>query len=429
MHTNAEMMKRREAAVPRGIGHLHRVFADRAENGEVWDVEGRRHVDFAAGIAVLNTGHRHPRVMAAIARQMERFTHTCFNVAPYDVYVELAERLNALVPGPSPKKTMLVSTGAEAIENAIKIARAHTGRGGVISFQGGFHGRTLLSAGLTGKVDPYKRGFGPFPPEIFHARFPNALHGVSVEDALASLDGIFRSDIEAARVAAIVVEPVQGEGGFNIAPPRFLQALRALCDTHGIVLIVDEIQTGFARTGRLFASEYADIEPDLMTLAKALGGGMPIAAVTGRAEIMEAPAPGGLGGTYAGNPLACAAALAVLDVIAEDGLCARAAALGSHFVQRLEALARRQRCIVDVRGLGAMVAMELAEDGDVGRPAAALTRALVTRAGEHGLLLLSCGTHGNVIRFLPALTMTPALADEGFAILEACLDELVAVPA
>jgi 4-aminobutyrate aminotransferase/(S)-3-amino-2-methylpropionate transaminase len=429
MHTNAEMMKRREAAVPRGIGHLHRVFAERAENGEVWDVEGRRHVDFAAGIAVLNTGHRHPRVMAAIARQMERFTHTCFNVAPYDVYVGLAERLNALVPGASPKKTMLLSTGAEAIENAIKIARAHTGRGGVISFQGGFHGRTLLSAGLTGKVDPYKRGFGPFPPEIFHARFPNALHGVSVEDALASLDGIFRSDIEAARVAAIVVEPVQGEGGFNIAPPRFLQALRALCDTHGIVLIVDEIQTGFARTGRLFASEYADIEPDLMTLAKALGGGMPIAAVTGRAEIMDAPAPGGLGGTYAGNPLACAAALAVLDVIAEDGLCARAAALGSHFVRRLEALAGRQRCIVDVRGLGAMVAMELAEDGDVGRPAAALTRALVTRAGERGLLLLSCGTHGNVIRFLPALTMTPALADEGFAILEACLDELVAVPA
>jgi len=429
MHTNAELMKRREAAVPRGIGHLHRVFAERAENGEVWDVEGRRYVDFAAGIAVLNTGHRHPRVLAAIARQMERFTHTCFNVAPYDVYVELAERLNALVPGASPKKTMLVSTGAEAIENAIKIARAHTGRGGVISFQGGFHGRTLLSAGLTGKVDPYKRGFGPFPPEIFHARFPNALHGVSVEDALASLDGIFRSDIEAARVAAIVVEPVQGEGGFNIAPPRFLQALRALCDTHGIVLIVDEIQTGFARTGRLFASEYAGIEPDLMTLAKALGGGMPIAAVTGRAEIMDAPAPGGLGGTYAGNPLACAAALAVLDVIAEDGLCARAAALGSHFVQRLEALARRQRCIVDVRGLGAMVAMELAEDGDVGRPAAALTRALVTRAGERGLLLLSCGTHGNVIRFLPALTMTPALADEGFAILEACLDELVAVPA
>lgn len=429
MHTNAELMKRREAAVPRGIGHLHRVFAERAENGEVWDVEGRRYVDFAAGIAVLNTGHRHPRVLAAIARQMERFTHTCFNVAPYDVYVELAERLNALVPGPSPKKTMLVSTGAEAIENAIKIARAHTGRGGVISFQGGFHGRTLLSAGLTGKVDPYKRGFGPFPPEIFHARFPNALHGVSVEDALASLDGIFRSDIEAARVAAIVVEPVQGEGGFNIAPPRFLQALRAICDTHGIVLIVDEIQTGFGRTGQLFASEYADIEPDLMTLAKALGGGMPIAAVTGRAEIMDAPAPGGLGGTYAGNPLACAAALAVLDVIAEDGLCARAAKLGGHFVQRLEALARRQRCIVDVRGLGAMVAMELAEDGDATRPAAALTRALVTRAGERGLLLLSCGSHGNVIRFLPALTMTHALADEGLAILEACLDELVAVPA
>ena len=421
MHTNAELMKRREAAVPRGIGHLHRVFAERAENGEVWDVEGRRYVDFAAGIAVLNTGHRHPRVLAAIARQMERFTHTCFNVAPYDVYVELAERLNALVPGPSPKKTMLVSTGAEAIENAIKIARAHTGRGGVISFQGGFHGRTLLSAGLTGKVDPYKRGFGPFPPEIFHARFPNALHGVSVEDALASLDGIFRSDIEAARV--------QGEGGFNIAPPRFLQALRALCDTHGIVLIVDEIQTGFARTGRLFASEYAGIEPDIMTLAKALGGGMPIAAVTGRAEIMDAPTPGGLGGTYAGNPLACAAALAVLDVIVEDGLCARAATLGGHFVQRLEALARRHRCIVDVRGLGAMVAVELAEDGDMRRPAAALTRALVSRAGERGLLLLSCGTHGNVIRFLPALTMTPALADEGFAILEACLDELVAVPA
>ncbi|MGE3774110.1 MAG: 4-aminobutyrate--2-oxoglutarate transaminase, partial [Gammaproteobacteria bacterium] len=403
--------------------------AERALDGEVWDVEGRRYVDFAAGIAVLNTGHRHPRVVAAIERQLQRFTHTCFNVAPYDLYVELAERLNALAPGSAPKKTMLVSTGAEALENAVKIARAHTGRSGVIAFQGGFHGRTLLTAGLTGKIDPYKRGFGPFPPEIFHARFPSALHGIGVDDAIGSIEAILRSDIEPARVAALVVEPVQGEGGFNLAPPRFLQALRALCDAHGIVLIVDEVQTGFARTGRLFASEYAGIEPDLMTLAKSLGGGMPISAVVGRADIMDAPAPGGLGGTYAGNPLACAAALAVLEVIVEERLCERALALGGQLVRGLEALAARHRCIVEIRGLGAMVAIELAEDGDPSRPAAALTRALVTRAGERGLLLLSCGTHGNVVRFLPPLTMAPAVADEGLAILAACLDELVAVPA
>jgi 4-aminobutyrate aminotransferase len=333
------------------------------------------------------------------------------------------------VPGATPKKTMLISTGAEALENAVKIARAHTGRGGVIAFQGGFHGRTLLTAGLTGKIDPYKRGFGPFPPEIFHARFPSALHGISVEDALESIAAILRSDVEPNRVAALVVEPVQGEGGFNLAPPRFLQALRALCDTHGIVLIVDEVQTGFGRTGRLFASEYAGIEPDLMTLAKSLGGGMPIAAVVGRAEIMDAPAPGGLGGTYAGNPLACAAALAVIEVIAEEGLCERALALGGQLVRGLEALAARHRSIVEVRGLGAMVAIELGEDGDPARPAGALTRALVTRAGERGLLLLSCGVHGNVVRFLPPLTMAPAVAEEGLAILAACLDELVGVPA
>jgi len=429
MTSNDDMMKRREAAVPRGIGHLHRVFADRAANGELWDVEGRRYVDFAAGIAVLNTGHRHPRVMAAIERQMQRFTHTCFNVALYDVYVELAERLNALAPGATPKKTMLVSTGAEALENAVKIARAHTGRSGVIAFQGGFHGRTLLTAGLTGKIDPYKRGFGPFPPEIHHARFPHALHGISVEDALESIHAIFRSDIEPTRVAALVVEPVQGEGGFNVAPPRFLQALRALCDEHGIVLIVDEVQTGFGRTGRLFACEYAGIEPDLMTLAKSLGGGMPLSAVVGRAAIMDAPAPGGLGGTYAGNPLACAAALAVLDVIAEEDLCERARTLGGQLVRGLEALAARHPTIVEVRGLGAMVAIELGEQGDATRPAAALTRALVTRAGERGLLILSCGTHGNVVRFLPPLTMPAAIADEGLAILAACLDELVTVPA
>ena len=421
--TNA-VLDRRTAAVARGVGHLHRIVADRADNAEVWDIEGRRFIDFAAGIAVLNTGHRHPAVMAAVAAQMERFTHTCFHVMLYESYVALAERLNSVVPGTTPKKTMLVSTGAEANENAIKIARSFTRRCGVIAFTGGFHGRTLLAASLTGKVDPYKAGFGPFVPEVYRAVYPCALHGVSVDDAIASVENLFKYDIEASAVAAIIVEPVQGEGGFYIAPPEFLIRLRALCDRHGILLICDEVQTGFARTGRLFATEYAGIEPDLITLAKSLAGGLPLAAVVGRAEVMDAPDPGGLGGTYAGNPLACAAALAVLDVIEQDRLVERAAAIGVWLTRRLSHLAQSHTCIGDVRGLGAMVAIELFKNGDSRDPAPELAKALLARAAAKGLLLLSCGTWGNVVRILVPLTASDALIDEGLDVLEMCFREL-----
>lgn len=335
------------------------------------------------------------------------------------------------MPGVGPKKSLLVSTGAEAVENAIKIARAHTSRAGVIAFHGGFHGRTMMGMALTGKVAPYKVGFGPFPADIFHAVFPNTYHGVSVEQSLASLEALLRSDIEPNRVAAIIVEPVQGEGGFNVAPPEFLRALRTLCDQHGIVLIVDEIQTGFARTGRLFATEYAGIDPDLVTMAKGIAGGFPLAAVTGKANVMDAPGPGGLGGTYAGSPVGCAAALAVLEIIERENLVERALDIGARLRTRLEHFQCRARggAIGDVRGLGAMVAMELVYEGDAGRPDAELTKQLIATAQMRGLLLLSCGTRGNVIRFLTPLTIPFAQLDEGLDILEACLAELGVLPA
>ncbi|MGL6204787.1 MAG: aminotransferase class III-fold pyridoxal phosphate-dependent enzyme, partial [Giesbergeria sp.] len=312
--SNASLYARREAAVPRGVGHSHQIFIDRAENGEIWDVQGRRYIDFAGGIAVLNTGHRHPAVVQAVKDQLDRYTHTCFQVLAYEPYVELAERLNAKAPGNFAKKTLFLTTGAEAVENAVKIARAYTGRSGVIAFTGGYHGRTMMTLGLTGKVAPYKTGFGPFPAEIFHARFPNELHGVSVQDAIDSLEALFKNDVEPSRVAAIIIEPVQGEGGFNVAPTALLQHLRAVCDQHGILLIADEVQTGAGRTGKWFAMEHSGVAPDMITLAKSMAGGFPISAVVGRAEVMDAPNPGGLGGTYAGSPLACAAALAVMDV-------------------------------------------------------------------------------------------------------------------
>jgi 4-aminobutyrate aminotransferase / (S)-3-amino-2-methylpropionate transaminase / 5-aminovalerate transaminase len=324
------------------------VYVERARNAELWDVEGRRYIDFAGGIAVLNTGHLHPKVQAAVASQLERFSHTCLMITPYESAVELAEKLNRLAPGPTPKKAIFVTTGAEAVENSIKIARAHTGRSGVIAFGGGFHGRTFMAMALTGKVAPYKAGFGPFPGDVFHAPFPIAYHGVSVQQSLDALEHIFKYDIEPARVAAIIIEPVMGEGGFYIAPPEFLQALRRLCDQHGIVLVIDEIQTGFARTGKMFAIEHAGIEADLMTMAKSLAGGFPLAAVVGKANIMDAPGPGGLGGTYAGSPIACAAALAVLDVIEEERLCERAEQIGRTMVGTLREAAKDAAC--DRRG-------------------------------------------------------------------------------
>ena len=425
MPTNADLARRRAAAVARGVGHSLQVYAERASNSELWDVEGRRYIDFASGIAVLNTGHVHPKVQAAVAAQLARLSHACFQVTPYENYVALAEQLNALFPGGVPAKTIFLTSGAEAVENAVKIARYHTGRSGVIAFGGGFHGRTLGCMSLTGKVQPYKAGFGPMLPEVFHAPFPMEYHGISSADALASLEQLLKADIDPARIAAIIVEPVQGEGGFYIAPPEFLRALRALCDRHGIVFIVDEIQTGFARTGRMFAIEHAGVTPDLMTVAKSLAGGVPLSAVVGRTEIMDAPPPGGLGGTYAGSPLGCAAGLAVLEVIETEQLCARAERLGITLQARLRDLQTRWSCIGEVRGVGAMVAMELVKDRRADAPDAELTKALVQAAGRRGLVLLSCGMYANVIRFLMPLTIPDALFAEGLAILEAALEDVV----
>lgn len=422
----AALIARKTAAVARGVG-TRGIYAARAENAQLWDADGRRFIDFAAGIAVNNTGHRHPRVMAAVAEQAQAFTHTCFHVAPYESYLTLAERLNALTPGDFAKKTMLVTTGAEAVENAIKMARAFTGRSGVISFSGAFHGRTLLGMALTGKVAPYKKGFGAMPPEIVHAPFPNDFHGVSEAEAIASLERLFASSVDPERVAAIIIEPVQGEGGFNIAPFSFLRALRAICDQYGIVFIADEVQAGMARTGRMFGFDHAGVAPDLVTMAKGLAGGFPLSAVTGRAEVVDAPLPGGVGGTYAGNPLAIAAANAVLDVIADENLCARANEIGQIIRDRLTAMAERQgmACIGDVRGLGAMNAFELVKDRETRAPDAALTAAIVAEAEARGLILLSCGTRYNVIRLLPPLTIPMDQLAEALDIIEASVEAAI----
>ena len=415
--SNAALMTRRSAAVARGVGQAHEIFVSRAANAELWDVEGRRYIDFAGGIAVLNTGHCHPEITAAVKAQAELYSHTCFQVLAYEPYVELAERLNALAPGAFAKKSVFLSTGAEAVENAVKIARAHTRRPGVIAFTGGYHGRTMMTLGLTGKVAPYKVGFGPFPGEVFHALYPNALHGVSVDEALHSVELLFKNDIEPERVAAFILEPVQGEGGFYVAPNDFVKGLRALADRHGILIIADEVQTGAGRTGTWFASEQWPVAPDLITTAKSMAGGFPISGVVGRAEVMDAPAPGGLGGTYAGSPIGCAAALAVLKVFDDEQLLARSRALGERLTAGLRRIAAGVPAIGDVRGLGAMVAIELFEEGDTARPDAALTRKVVAEAARRGLILLSCGTYGNVIRVLVPLTASDLLVDEGLALL------------
>lgn len=325
---NHNWQERKQQVVARGMANLSPVYVEKADNALLWDIEGNRYIDFAAGIAVNNTGHSHPKIVAAVTEQLSRFSHTCSMVTPYSSFIELAEQLTRLAPGTRDKKAIFLTTGAEAVENAVKVARAHTGRSGVIAFKGGFHGRTNLTMGLTGKVAPYKAGFGPFPGEIYHVPYPNEFHGITIEQSLQSLEDLFACDIEPSRVAAIIFEPVQGEGGFYAAPPAFAQALRQLCDRHGIVLIADEIQTGFARTGKLFATEYLGIEPDLMTMAKGIAGGFPLSAVVGKADIMDAACPGGLGGTYAGSPLGCVAGLEVLKIIKEEQLCEKALAIG-----------------------------------------------------------------------------------------------------
>lgn len=422
--SNETLMQRRMAAVPRGVGQIHPIFAERAENATVWDVEGREYIDFAGGIAVLNTGHLHPKVVAAVQAQLGKLSHTCFQVLAYEPYVELCEKIVARVPGDFAKKTLLVTSGSEAVENAVKIARAATGRAGVIAFTSGYHGRTMMTLALTGKKVPYAAGMGLMPGGVFRAQYPCALHGVSVDDAIASIERIFKNDAEPRDIAAIVIEPVQGEGGFHVAPKDFLQRLRALCDQHGILLIADEVQTGAGRTGSFFAMEQLGVVADLTTFAKSIAGGFPLSGVCGKAEIMDVIAPGGLGGTYAGSPIACAAALAVLEVFEEEQLLARSRALGEMMTARLRQLQGKHPVIAEVRGLGAMVAMELCEGGDPHKPAAELTGKIVARAREKGLILLSCGSYGNVIRILVPLTVPDEQLQRGLAILAECFDEL-----
>lgn len=421
--TNADLIARREASVARGVASAAPIFAKYAENAELWDVEGNRYVDFAGGIAVLNTGHRHPKVIAAAKAQEDSYTHTSFQVVPYEPYVALAEKLNALAPGDHAKKSLLVTTGAEAVENAVKIARAATGRPGIIAFTGGYHGRTLLTLGMTGKISPYKKDVGPFPSDIFRAPFPSLRDGITVQDALTGLQNLFLTDAQPERIAAIIIEPVLGEGGYTPVPFEMLHALREICDTHGILLIADEIQAGFGRTGTWFAIEHSGVVPDLITVAKSMAGGYPIAGVIGRAEVMDAVIPGGLGGTYGGNPVACAAALAAIEAIEEEGLLARSTALGAHFRARFAEIGARVAPyrMWDIRGLGAMLAVEFVTDFDTAAPDADLTKSVVAHALKRGLILLGCGMHGNALRIMVPLTASDAIIDEGIAIFEEAL--------
>lgn len=408
---------RRAAAIPRGVGTTLGVFVARADEGTIEDVDGNRFIDFGSGISVTNVGNAAPEVVAAIGAQAERFTHTCFQVTPYESYVEVCERLNALVPGDHEKRSLLVNSGAEAVENAVKVARYATGRQAVVAFDHGFHGRTLLGMTLTGKAMPYKRGFGPFAPEVYRAPYSYPFRGTgALEQTIALLEATVGADA----IACVVVEPICGEGGFVIPEPGWLAGLSRWCAGHGIVLVADEVQTGMGRTGAWFACEHEHVVPDLVTTAKSLGGGLPIGAVTGRAELMEAVHPGGLGGTFGGNPLACAAALAVFDTIESKNLLERARHIGDVALRRLEKLVSPGGPVGEARGRGAMVAVELVgEDGHTPDPAT--TKAVAAACHRQGLLVLTAGTDGNVIRLLPPLVMSDELLGEGLEILEAAL--------
>ncbi|PVZ19699.1 MULTISPECIES: 4-aminobutyrate--2-oxoglutarate transaminase [unclassified Pseudomonas] len=419
-HTQ-RLLALRDQHVSRGIVTAHPVVAARAQGAELWDVDGTRYLDFVGGIGVLNTGHSHPAVVEAVRRQAGEISHASFQVVAYENYIELAARLNALIGAGEHYKSVLFTSGAEAVENAIKIARGHTGRPAVISFRGGFHGRTLLGVTLTGMSQPYKQNFGPFPAEIYHSVYPNAYRGISAEQALAELDELFATDVAADRVAAILVEPVQGDGGFLPAPAAFLQGLRERCTRHGIVLILDEIQAGFGRTGKMFGFQHAGIQPDLVTVAKSLAGGMPLSGVVGRADIMDAPLPGGLGGTYGGNAVACAAALAVLELFEHTDLLAQGERLAVRLQAGLLALQARHPRIGQVRGLGFMQAIEMVTGDGSGAPDAALAQAVIDAARAAGLLVIKCGVQRNVVRFLAPLVTTEAQLDEALGMLAEAL--------
>ncbi|MDR5867593.1 4-aminobutyrate--2-oxoglutarate transaminase [Halomonas koreensis] len=422
---NAQLNELKQRYVASGAASPSPQFAAHAENALLWDADGQRFIDFAGGIGVLNLGHRHPKVVEAVKGQLDQLMHTCQTVMPYAPFVQLAEKLCQLTPVKGEAKAMMVNTGAEALENAVKIARAATGRSGVICFDGSFHGRTFMTLAMTGKVLPYKNDFGPMPGDVYRAPFPNAYHGISEEDSLHALKTLFKTDIPAHRTAAIVIEPVQGEGGFYAASPAYLKALRELCDEHGILLIVDEVQSGFARTGKLFALEHSGVEADIMTMAKSLADGMPLSAVVGTAEVMDASGPNSLGGTYSGNPLACAAALAVIEAIEEENLLARSAALGDTLAARFADWQQKFECVDNPRNLGAMAAFELVVDKASREPAPELAAALCKKAKEKGLILLSCGFWGNSIRFLMPVTIEDEVLEEGLAIVEEALSEVV----
>lgn len=419
---NQALWQLRERYVPRGVAQAHPVFVARAEGARLWDVDGREYLDFAGGIGVMNVGHGHPRVLQAVRAQLERFTHACFQVTPYETYVRLAERLSALAPGSFPKKTIFLTTGAEAVENAVKIARAHTGRPAVVALTHSFHGRTLLGMSLTGKASYYKQNFGPFAPEVYHAPAPYPYRGVSDGLALEGLEELFRTQVDPERVAALILEPVLGEGGFIPLSPEYLRAVRRITEAHGILLVADEIQSGFGRTGKMWAIEHSGVVPDLITFAKSVAAGLPLSGVVGRAEAMDAPRPGGLGGTYAGNPLACAAGLAVLDVFAEEGLLERAEALGKVLWVGLKRLQERFPQVGEVRGLGPMVALELVRDRLSKEPAPELAQAVLEAARDQGLILLKAGMFGSVLRILVPLVATPEEAEEGLRRLEAAME-------
>jgi 4-aminobutyrate aminotransferase/(S)-3-amino-2-methylpropionate transaminase len=416
----------RERYIPRGLANTHPIFVARAEGTRVWDVDGKEYLDFTSGIGVLNTGHRHPRVVQAVQAQLDRVMHTCFQVAMYEPYVKLAARLCALT-GDHPQKAILFTTGAEAIENAVKIARAHTKRQAVVAFHGGFHGRTLLSLTMTASSPAYRQNFGPFAAEVYHAPYPDEYRGWTTESALSALQELFDTRVTPNQIAALVIEPELGEGGFVPAPLPFMQRLRALTERHGIVFVADEIQSGFGRTGRMFGYQHAEIEPDLIVMAKSLAGGLPLSAVVGRTAIMDAPLAGGLGGTYAGNPLSCAAALAVLDVFESDGLVEQAARHGAQIREALLRLQARTPAIGDVRGLGCMLAIELVTDRATKAADAELAQHVVDAARAHGLLLLKCGPHKNVVRLLPPLTATAKEIASGLERLDAAIQEALEI--
>ncbi|MCF8040704.1 MAG: 4-aminobutyrate--2-oxoglutarate transaminase [Desulfarculaceae bacterium] len=420
-----ELAERRAQAVAQGVSNANPYFAQKAQGAEVWSLEGKRYLDFAGGIGVMNVGHSNPKVVAAIQEQAERFTHTCFNILMYEGYVELAEKLNQLTPGDFAKKTFFVNTGAEAVENAVKVARYYTKRPAVIVFDDAFHGRTLMTMTMTSKVKPYKFGFGPFAPEVHRIPFAycyRCAYGLSYPSCglkcAHALEDFFLKEVAAENTACVVAEPVQGEGGFIVPPKEYFGIIRQICDKHGIVMVADEVQTGICRTGKMFAMEHYGVAADLTTVAKSLGAGMPLGAVVGKTEMMDAPHVGGLGGTYGGNPVSCAAALAVLEYVKQEDLCAKAARVGQMARQRFEAMAEKYPLIGEVRGLGAMLALELVRDPKTKEPAGDEAKKLVDYCHNNGLIALNCGRYGNIIRTLMPLVITDDQLDEGLAILE-----------